>query len=110
MPNAINKKLLKNKLQQIIDITAELFAKHQKYQLSVSIDIGIISLKTGISNYEELYKSADSTLYISKHLGKNQYYINHDGICCMVSNCQYCRQECSRREILRLDKKKDDQK
>lgn len=107
LPNIVNQDSLETKLLQMMIETKELFKKYEKYGLSVSIGVAIVSIKMGISNYEELYKSADSALYIAKRLGRNCYYINYDGIRCMVSNCQYCRKECARRDILGLDKRND---
>ena len=53
-----------------------------------------------IHSYEELYRCADSAMYVAKRQGKDGYYINEDNVTCMRSECIYCRQNCKRRSIL----------
>lgn len=109
LPKDLHDAVLKAKLDHLMAKMQAVFSPYAQYRLSVSIGACRIAKEKGISAYESLYEGADSALYIAKRLGKNRYYINPDGTRCMVSTCRYCRKECSRREILRLDiEKKED--
>lgn len=100
LPNAVEKDALKRKLDAVILDVKQTLRAYQKYELGVSIGAGIADPETGILNLTQLYTSADSALYVAKQAGKNRFYINWEGICCMNQNCIRCRENCPKREIL----------
>lgn len=103
MPGTIDRSNLIGKLESLLVQSKTLFYRYRSYRLSVSIGVSLIDLNKKITTYDQLYKSADCALYIAKRKGKNQFYINDEGIQCMVKTCHYCRQECPRRDILGLE-------
>lgn len=110
IPNKIEKNILQVKLDSVMKETREAFEKYQKYGLGVSIGVGKIDAEKGITDYSALYECADSALYVAKQMGKNQYFINFDGVRCMQSTCTHCRRNCPRREALeKIEKLKNGQ-
>lgn len=71
---------------------------YEKYRVSASI--GAVFVDGTIRDYEKLYRCADTALYISKYLGKDQFYINDKKIDCMRRECIGCRVDCPRSRIL----------
>ena len=100
LPVRLSDEVLKAKLEWMMKQIQNVFSPYQEHALSVSVGISQIDQDTGIISYMTLYEGADTALYIAKRLGKNRYYINQEGIRCMVSVCQYCRKQCPRRTIL----------
>ena len=100
LPNEIKKDLLKSKLDAMMLNVNKTLCAYKEYELGVSIGAGVINVERGISDFKRLYESADSALYVAKQMGKNQYYINWEGIRCMNQTCVFCRESCPKREAL----------
>lgn len=100
LPNPMAQPLLEEKLESLLESarrTLEPF--REKHQLSVSV--GAVSADGRVKSYQELYRCADTALYIAKYLGKDGYYINDKMISCMRRVCVGCRRDCPRSQILR---------
>lgn len=102
LPVCLSEDVLKAKLDQVMEQIQKIFSPYQAQSLSVSVGASQIDRAAGICSYMTLYEGADTALYIAKRLGKNRYYINREGIRCMVCVCQYCRRQCPRRTILNI--------
>lgn len=75
MQNTTSQELLKMRFQSVLNkVRIALREYYDKYQVSVSI--GAVPITKKDTDYETLYKSADTALYIAKNMGKDQYYIN----------------------------------
>lgn len=96
----VQKDCLSKKLDTVMSAVSSALCAYHPYGLGVSIGAGIIDAEKGISDFKHLYESADSALYVAKQLGKNQYYINWDGIRCMNQVCISCRENCPKRDAL----------
>ena len=51
------------------------YIDNQEYKISISVGVAIYPAHG--SNYEELYKNADSALYVAKNQGKDMYKLYH---------------------------------
>ena len=101
IPNAIPRTNLEQKLSSLMDVAREDLSMYS--HLHVTVSIGAVFASVELDDYKKLYEGADTALYIAKKLGKNQYYINDEGIRCMEKACRHCRKECPRRRILGLE-------
>lgn len=70
----------------------------------ISTSMGAVPADERITDYKKLYECADTALYISKHLGKDQFFINEKLISCMRKECIMCRADCPRSRIFRTDR------
>ena len=100
LPGRIREETLREKLDGVMEAANEMFSDYRKYELGVSIGAGRTGSENGVTDFESLYESADSALYVAKQMGKNRYYINLEGIRCMHQACVHCREHCPRREAL----------
>lgn len=103
LPSDVEDSVLRKKLDHVMDSIRVKLNGYRTYGVSVSIGAAKLDAEMGVVDFESLYESADTALYISKGLGKNRYYINEKGIRCMKSTCEACRINCPRREILALN-------
>lgn len=103
LPNKIETNILKEKLDAVMEDVNIAFHGYREYGIGVSIGVSMIGSE--ITDYQSLYETADSALYVAKQMGKNQYFINFEGIRCMNKSCLHCRENCSRREALLKAKK-----
>ena len=78
---------------------------YKKYGVSVSI--GAVPIDGSLREYEELYRCADTALYIAKYLGKDRCYINKEKISCMKKECIRCRGDCPRSRLLDLKSREE---
>ena len=102
--NEVSMKTLEDKFKDLLDkVRRTLAESYEKYQVSASI--GAVPVDDRIRDYKKLYQCADTALYISKYLGKDQFYINDTLISCMRRECIMCRADCPRSRILRADDK-----
>lgn len=102
--NDVSTETLEDKFRALLDkIHRTLMESYEKYQVSASI--GAVPADERIRDYKKLYQCADTALYISKYLGKDQFYINDTLISCMRRECIMCRADCPRSRILRADDK-----
>ena len=100
--NEVSSEALGDKFRALLDkIHRTLAESHEKYQLSASI--GAVPVDGRTRDYRELYQCADTALYISKYMGKDQFYINDMLISCMRRECIMCRADCPRSRIFRTD-------
>ena len=99
MPSMIEEDILEAKLKSFLFICKEEWKDYYQEQ-ELSVSIGVAYVDNFIHSYEELYRCADSAMYVAKRQGKDGYYINEDNVTCMRSECIYCRQNCKRRSIL----------
>lgn len=91
---------LKTKLDSLLfSIRRNLYDYYKKYNISLSI--GASYVDETILDYEDLYKCADTALYISKNLGKNTYYINENNIRCVRNKCIECSGNCQKKKLLK---------
>lgn len=98
LPVHICEQALQNKLDQFMkDIAVQVFQDYQECGLSVSI--GAAYAGESMHTFDDLYRDADSAMYVAKHGGKNSYYIS-DGNTCARRNCVDCRKECKKRDYL----------
>lgn len=81
------------------ELHAALGDSYEKYQVSASA--GAVAVDGSLQKYEELYRCADTALYIAKYLGKDRYYINGKKVACMRRECIGCRADCPRSQILK---------
>lgn len=102
LPETGEEALVRRRLDRFMRSIREELRDYRDYQVSASIGAARMDADAGIRDFKSLYESADTALYISKGLGKNQYYVNQKGIRCMKSTCSACRNDCPRREILDL--------
>lgn len=102
LPETGEEALVRRRLDRFMRSIREELRDYRDYQVSASIGAARMDADAGIRDFKSLYESADTALYISKGLGKNQYYVNQKGIRCMKSTCSACRNDCPRREILAL--------
>lgn len=100
LPNAVQRDVLKHKLDAVMQNVGQALRPYQKYELGVSIGAGMLDEEQGISDFKQLYASADSALYVAKQMGKSRYYINWEGIRCMNAVCISCRENCPKRAAL----------
>lgn len=100
LPNAVQRDVLKHKLDAVMQSVSEALRPYEKYELGVSIGAGILDEEQGVSDFKQLYASADSALYVAKQMGKSRYYINWEGIRCMNEVCVFCRENCPKRAAL----------
>lgn len=99
MPNAISRDILEGKIRRFLDVCRkelQIYCMEQK----VSVSIGIALVDNLIDSYDELYRCADSAMYVAKRHGKDQFYINEENVTCMRNECVHCRKECKRRQAL----------
>lgn len=90
--------ILEQKLQRAIEIFhEEVFAHYSQCRLSVSIGAAYSNAST--CTYKQLYKLADSAMYVAKFGGKNAYFIADENIC-MKKTCDHCRPHCKKRDYL----------
>lgn len=95
----ISRKTLDTKLKDLLNnIRKNLSYYYNNY--NVSLSIGVVYVDSRIDEYEDLYKCADSALYIAKNLGKDRYYINEDNIRCVREECIQCTGDCKKRRVL----------
>ena len=100
--NEVSSEALGDKFRALLDkIHRTLAESHEKYQLSASI--GAVPVDGRTRDYRELYQCADTALYISKYMGKDQFYINDTLVSCMRRECIMCRTDCPRNRIFRTD-------
>ena len=100
--NEVSSEALGDKFRALLDkIHRTLAESHEKYQLSASI--GAVPVDGRTRDYRKLYQCADTALYISKYMGKDQFYINDMLISCMRRECIMCRADCPRSRIFRTD-------
>ncbi len=100
LPNPMAQPLLEEKLESLLESARRALETFRvKYQLSVSV--GAVAADGRVKSYQELYRCADTALYIAKYLGKDGYYINQKMISCMRRVCVGCRRDCPRSAILR---------
>lgn len=93
--------ILENKLNNLLDNSRKnLHVYYTEYNASMSI--GVSYIDDTINTYEDLYKCADTALYIAKNLGKNRYYINLDNISCIHNKCINCTGNCTKKKLLSL--------
>ncbi|MDO5136089.1 MAG: GGDEF domain-containing protein [Eubacteriales bacterium] len=98
MPGHFEGRILEEKLSSLLaGLNQEVFAAYQAQGLSASIGAAFIKEKTEIA--ADLYKEADSAMYVAKRGGKNSFFIS-DGTACMRRNCIGCRTTCKKREYL----------
>lgn len=98
IPNQLEVTILRQKLDAVMADVNMVFEIYKKYGLGVSIGAGMMTPE--ITHYKALYETADSALYVAKQMGKNQYFINSEGIRCMLRKCDHCKEHCSRWEAL----------
>ena len=67
---------IEKKLDSILNHVNETLFPYREFQLSASFGAAKLNRKSGVTDYEILYKKADDALYVAKKLGKNQYYIS----------------------------------
>ena len=100
--NEVSMKTLEDKFKDLLDkVRRTLAESYEKYQVSASI--GAVPVDDRIRDYKKLYQCADTALYISKFMGKDQFYINDMLISCMRRECIMCRADCPRSRIFRTD-------
>ena len=93
--------ILENKLNNLLaNSRKNLHVYYSEYNASMSI--GVSYIDDTINTYEDLYKCADTALYIAKNLGKNRYYINLDNISCIHNKCINCTGNCKKKKVLGL--------
>lgn len=100
IPNYMDRQILLNKLNNLLDSVRFSYEIYKEY--GVSISIGVAFYNEVLNSYGMLYEASDTALYTAKALGKNQFYINDDNIRCMEVSCMNCRKDCSRKKILGL--------
>ena len=92
---------LEAKLDNLLfNVRRNLYAYYKKY--NVSLSIGAAYVNDTSLNFEDLYKCADTALYIAKNLGKNRFYINEDNIKCVRTECIKCTGNCKKKKLLGL--------
>lgn len=99
LPSEFTREELEEKLEALLVQLRKDFGEYAR-KCGVSMSIGAVFARQEI--YAELYKQADSALYIAKQMGKNCFYINEERITCMRVECVFCREKCPRREALKL--------
>ena len=99
--NNIPIKTLEGKLKTLLDNIRKNLSYYYD-NLKVSASIGVAYINNEINKYEDLYICTDVALYIAKELGKDRYYINEDNIRCMRNKCVKCKNDCKKRNSLRL--------
>ena len=99
--------MLKSKLDFLLEqIRKSLKYYYDNYNVSTSIGASYVDNRT--YTYEELYKCADTALYIAKDLGKDRYFFNADNIRCMRGKCINCTKDCKKKALLFEPQKKND--
>lgn len=80
--NTIRDDILEDK---IAGFHAEVRRRLGKYYdtFSVSASIGAVPVDGTVRDYRKLYRCADVALYMSKHRGKDRFYINNEMIDCL---------------------------
>lgn len=92
---------LETKLDNLLfNVRRNLYSYYKRY--NVTLSIGVSYVDNTIIDFEDLYKCADTALYISKNLGKNRFYVNGDNIRCLRTQCINCTGNCKKKEILGL--------
>ena len=99
IPNSMDLSALKGKLERFLVACRETLKVYYEEQ-KVSVSIGVAYSNRNVHSYEELYKRADSAMYVTKKHGKDGFYINEDNIICMRDTCINCREYCKRREAI----------
>lgn len=98
LPVCIPEETLKQQLDDFLkDIVGHAFAQYSSCSLSVSIGAAYVS--ECINNFDDLYREADSAMYVAKYGGKNRAYIS-DGDTCARKKCIRCREKCKKRQYL----------
>ena len=98
--------MLKSKLDFLLEqIRKSLKYYYDNYNVSTSIGASYVDNRT--YTYEELYKCADTALYIAKDLGKDRYFFNADNIRCMRGKCINCTKDCKKKALLFDPQKKN---
>ncbi len=73
--------MVDNKMKNVLgNIRKKLQYYYSEYHVSTSIGVAYVDNK--INTFENLYKCADTALYIAKKSGKDNYHINEDNIRC----------------------------
>lgn len=98
IPNRIEENRLSKKLEGFIA-----YAKRKVFsnygQCNVSVSVGAAFLTEMLASSDDLYREADSAMYVAKYGGKNDFFIS-DGIACMRRKCINCRSSCKKKEYL----------
>lgn len=79
------------------DLDEKVFARYREFGVSASI--GAAPIRDHIVSVDDVYKEADSAMYVAKYTGKNNYFIN-DGNTCMRTTCIHCRTDCKRGKMI----------
>ena len=104
IPTSVDENDLKTRLDFFIENVRETLHKYY-IQQKLSVSIGVILLDESFSSFEEIYKCADSAMYVAKLQGKDGFYINKEKNTCMGQVCQNCREYCEKRKLLFGDDK-----
>ena len=99
----LSEKVIKRKLTSLLQVIREELSDYYKnYGVSTSIGVAYVDNRT--NRYEDLYKCADTALYMAKRYGKDRYYINIENVRCMKNQCANCTKDCLKSKM--LEKKK----
>ena len=91
--------MLKAKLDFLLgQIRRQLQFYYDNYNVSTSIGVSYVDNRT--FTYTDLYKCADTALYVAKDLGKDQYFFNDENISCMRGKCIKCTKDCKKKQLL----------
>lgn len=104
IPNSVNENDLKTRLDFFIKNVRETLHKCYTNQ-KLSVSMGVILLDESFSSFEEIYKCADSAMYVTKLQGKDGFYINKEKNFCMGKVCENCKEYCEKRKVLFGDNK-----
>ena len=104
IPTSVNENELKTRLDLLIKNVRKTLHKYYIHQ-KLSVSIGVIFLDESFSSFEEIYKCADSAMYVAKLQGKDSFYINKEKNTCMGEVCQNCKEYCEKRKLLFGDDK-----
>lgn len=98
LPVKMSEKELREYLDAFLqDVAKRVFADYQDCGLSVSV--GAAFVQENLSSFEDLYRAADSAMYMAKYGGKNGYFIS-DGAVCEHETCDDCDDPCRKRDYL----------
>ena len=97
--NPVPDHILREKMEAFREeVRRSLGPYYGKYRVSTSI--GAVPVDGTVRDYRQLYRCADTALYIAKYRGKDCFYINDGMIDCMKSECTGCRADCPRSRVI----------
>lgn len=104
IPTPMNEDDLKIRLDSFIKESREILHKYYIHQ-QLSVSMGAVFLDESFNTFEEIYKSVDSAMYVTKLQGKDGFYLNKEKNFCMGKVCVNCKEYCEKRKLLLCDKK-----